>query len=178
MKRAVIPTVNKSGSELAELENQIRNQNKEYYNIYEKLAEHVSEEDQIDILNANLQIIPETKSQVSGLLYFQLTVFLIIYLNHQILHHLTDTIYFGALGLCERCGLGQLIFNNTIYICTQTGAWDKCDYEQKEPERLPTTIPKQLQLKYPFLKSNGPVRTRALHSFRMFDEHGNDLVYG
>lgn len=65
MKRAVIPTVNKSGSELAELENQIRNQNQEYYDIYEKLAEYVSEEDQIAILNANLQIVPETKSQVS-----------------------------------------------------------------------------------------------------------------
>lgn len=65
MKRAVIPTVNKRGSELAELENQIRHQNQEYYDIYEKLAEHVSEEDQIDILNANLQFVPETKSQVS-----------------------------------------------------------------------------------------------------------------
>lgn len=65
MKRAVIPTINKSGSELAELENQIRNQNQEYYDIYEKLSEYVSEEDQIAILNANLQIVPETKSQVS-----------------------------------------------------------------------------------------------------------------
>lgn len=65
MKRAVIPTVNKSGSELAELENQIRIQNQEYYDVYDKLAEHVSEQDQIDILNANLQIVPETKSEVS-----------------------------------------------------------------------------------------------------------------
>lgn len=44
MKRAVIPTVNKSGTELAELENQIRIQNQEYYDIYEKLAENVSEQ--------------------------------------------------------------------------------------------------------------------------------------
>lgn len=65
MKRAVIPTVNKSGPELAELENQIRIQNQEYYDIYEKLADNVSDDDQIDILNANLQIVPETKSQVS-----------------------------------------------------------------------------------------------------------------
>lgn len=65
MKRAVIPTVNKSGSELAELENQIRIQNQEYYDIYDKLAEHVSKQDQIDILNANFQIVPETKSEVS-----------------------------------------------------------------------------------------------------------------
>lgn len=65
MKRAVIPTVNKSGPELAELENQIRIQNLEYYDIYERLAEYVSDQDQIDILNANLQFVPETKIQVS-----------------------------------------------------------------------------------------------------------------
>lgn len=99
-------------------------------------------------------------------------------MNSQILHHLTDTIYFGAVGLCDSCGLGQLIFNNTTYICTQTAAWDKCDYEQKEPQRLPTTIPERLQAKYPFLKSDEPVRTRVVHSIRMVDEHGNDLVYG
>lgn len=98
--------------------------------------------------------------------------------NCQILHHLTDTIYFGALELCQRCSLGQLIFNNTTYICTQTDGWDKCDYEVKEPERVSTTIPERLQMKYPFLKSNGPVRKRAVHSFRTVDEHGNDLVYG
>lgn len=91
---------------------------------------------------------------------------------------MTDTIYFGALGLCEQCGLGQLIFNNTTYICTEMASWDKCDYEVKEPQRLPVTIPQQLQLKYPFLNLNGAVRTRALHSFRTIDEHGNDLVYG
>lgn len=65
MKRAVIPTVNKSGSELAELENQIRIQNQGYYDIYERLDQYVSEQDQIDILNANLQMVPETKNQVS-----------------------------------------------------------------------------------------------------------------
>lgn len=91
---------------------------------------------------------------------------------------MTDAIYFGALGLCERCGLGQLIFNNTTYICTQTAGWDKCDYEIKEPQRLPVVIPERLQAKYPFLKSDAPVRTRSLHSFRTVDEYGNDLVYG
>lgn len=65
MKRAVIPTVNKSGTELAELENQIRIQNQGYYEIYERLDQYVSEQDQIDILNANLQMVPETKNQVS-----------------------------------------------------------------------------------------------------------------
>lgn len=65
MKRAVIPTVNKSGTELAELENQIRIQNQGYYDIYERLEQYVSEQDQIDILNANLQMVPETKNQVS-----------------------------------------------------------------------------------------------------------------
>lgn len=91
---------------------------------------------------------------------------------------MTDIIYFGALGLCERCGLGQLIFNNTTYICTQTGGWDKCDYEVKEPQRLPVTIPEQLQTKYPILKVDESVRKRVLHSFRTVDEQGNDLVYG
>lgn len=86
--------------------------------------------------------------------------------------------YFGALGLCERCGLGQLIFNNNTYICTQAGGWDKCEYEVKEPERLPVTIPERLQTKYPILKSNESVRARVLHSFRTVDENGADLIYG
>lgn len=66
MKRAVIPTVNKSSSELAELENRIRVQNQEYYDMYERLDQYVSEQDQIDLLNANLQIVPETRTEVSG----------------------------------------------------------------------------------------------------------------
>lgn len=91
---------------------------------------------------------------------------------------MTDIIYFGTLGLCEKCGIGQLIFNNSKYICTHVTGWDKCDNEVREPQRLLVTIPPNLLTKYPFLKTDSTVRTRALHCFRTIDESGNDLVYG
>lgn len=76
---------------------------------------------------------------------------------------------------------GQLIFNNTNYICTGVGAWTKCDYQVKEPARKTTRLPKEILTKYPDLRSFSKMlssKPRILHSFRTTDESGNDLVHG
>lgn len=96
----------------------------------------------------------------------------------QMLHHLTDVIYFGALGPCDVCGTGELVFVNSTYVCSHmVSAWSKCSNDVKEPQRRSTIIANHLLARYPFLKTNQPVRTRALHSFRLTDENGVDLVH-
>lgn len=67
IKRSVVPAKTRTSSDLAELEKQIRQQNDEYYEIYDLLEEKLSKDDQIEILNANLQIIPDTQYQVSNI---------------------------------------------------------------------------------------------------------------
>lgn len=93
------------------------------------------------------------------------------------MHHLTDVIYFGALDPCHSCGTGELIFVNSTYVCSHVSVWSKCSNEVKEPQRRSTIIANHLLAKYPFLKTGQPVRTRLLHSFRLTDENGLDLVY-
>lgn len=65
IKQAVVPTQVRSNNELAQLEKQIETQNKEYYRVYEYISK-ISNADQIKILNANLQLLPEHISQVSS----------------------------------------------------------------------------------------------------------------
>lgn len=48
-----------------DLEELIETQNKEYYELFDKLAENVSDEDQIKILKANKQMMPIDKIEVS-----------------------------------------------------------------------------------------------------------------
>lgn len=69
IKRAVIPAENRSSSDLALLQKQIKTQNDEYYTVHDQLLEYMWDEDQNEILNANLQMIPEIKSQVSNILH-------------------------------------------------------------------------------------------------------------
>lgn len=45
----------------------IKDQTNEYYDLYDNLANHVSDEDQISILNANKQFVPDNKIEVSVL---------------------------------------------------------------------------------------------------------------
>lgn len=47
------------------LEKLIEVQNKEYYELYDKLASYVSDEDRTTILRANIQMIPNSKTEVS-----------------------------------------------------------------------------------------------------------------
>lgn len=48
-----------------ELEKQIRTENEEYFKIYDRLAEKLSKEEQINILNANKQFVPDDQNRVS-----------------------------------------------------------------------------------------------------------------
>lgn len=40
-------------------------QNREYYHLYDELAKHLTKKEQIEILNSNGQLIPETKHEVN-----------------------------------------------------------------------------------------------------------------
>lgn len=93
------------------------------------------------------------------------------------MNRLTDLIMFGVPQPCSECGTLSLVFANTTYLCTHLTVWSKCSNDVKEPQREVAVIPRKLLKKYPFLKENQPVRTRALHSLRLTDENGEDLVY-
>ncbi|XP_055300035.1 poly [ADP-ribose] polymerase-like [Sitodiplosis mosellana] len=139
------------------LEKLIEEQNKEYYELYDKLSSVITDHDGRSIFRVNGQMIPKSRVEC--------------------LHHLTDIILYGALQACSECGIRSLVFADTTYLCSHVRTWSKCSNEVKEPQREITVIPGPLLKKYPFLKLNRPVRTRALHSFRLTDENGQDLVY-
>ncbi|KAJ6649063.1 Poly [ADP-ribose] polymerase [Pseudolycoriella hygida] len=159
IKRMNTPTKNRSSIDHKQLQLEIKSQSQRYYELYEQL-ENVTEDDRFAILYDNNQFIPKTKNQI--------------------LHHLTDVLFFGRLDRCSKCESGQLIFDNSTYICTKEKAWDRCDYETKEPYRRPMSISERFIVKYPFLilYNNAAVNNRVLHCFRTVDENGNDLVYG
>lgn len=69
-----------------------------------------------------------------------------------------------------------MYFNNTVYSCSTSNSWGKCDNDVKEPKRLSAYVLYAQTKKYPFLNANYRVRTRAMHSFRIVDENGTDLV--
>lgn len=96
--------------------------------------------------------------------------------SFQILHHLTDILYFGALNNCAKCYVGAMFFNNTTYSCSAYSVWGKCNNDSKEPQRRKAFIRYQMSNKYPFLESMSRLHTRALHHFRFEDESGADLV--
>lgn len=52
-------------AELTELDQLIKLQNKEYFDLYDTIAKNVEKKDQIEILERNLQFIPETKTEVN-----------------------------------------------------------------------------------------------------------------
>ena len=49
---------------MSEVDKLIETQNHEYYALFDKLAKNVSKKEQIEILKANIQLIPETKTEV------------------------------------------------------------------------------------------------------------------
>lgn len=65
MKYDVRPVENTNNDDSTKLDEQIRSQNKEYFEIYDYIVNNVSKEDQITILNANGQVIPDTAAQVN-----------------------------------------------------------------------------------------------------------------
>lgn len=70
------------------------------------------------------------------------------------------------------------MFSNWIYKCTFESSWSTCGMEIREPKQHLVNIPDDTLTKYPLLRERRGVRTRALHPFKLFDDHGNDLVYG
>lgn len=50
--------------DLSELEKQIKQQNIEYYELYDNIAKNLTKKDQIEILKANTQLIPGSKYEV------------------------------------------------------------------------------------------------------------------
>lgn len=49
---------------LTELDKLIKLQNKEYYDLYDTLAKNLKKKEQIEILESNIQLIPENKHEV------------------------------------------------------------------------------------------------------------------
>lgn len=97
---------------------------------------------------------------------------------HQIIHHLTDVVCFGALPTCACCEKPKFLFSNWTYKCQNEFGWSICGYEVKEPKRSLLKIPAEMCTTYKFLREQCNVQTRAMHPFKFFDEHGNDIVYG
>ena len=190
IKQDIRPIENTNLQDSMELDEKIRAQNEAYYEIYDFIVKNVPKEEQILILNANGQAIPDKDDQVgtpfSAFRHFfmrnqfmeKMKCFHFIAFCLQILHQLTDVIYFGALKKCNRCENGQLVFCNWRYKCTNGTGWTKCGNEVKEPERYCAWIPELWRQNYPFLVKHCGIRTRELHAFRFFDEQDNDLVYG
>lgn len=87
------PTKTKSDCDLVQHETSIKIQNEKYYDIYDQLVKFcVSDQDQIKILRANLQFIPESKSQVSKGSLLVDSVFLVLNSGND----------FSVLGMEER----------------------------------------------------------------------------
>lgn len=64
IKRSRKSTKGRSGTDLFQLNEEIRTQNEEYFEIYDKIAKKVPKLDRIAILNANKQFVPASESQV------------------------------------------------------------------------------------------------------------------
>lgn len=81
----------------------------------------------------------------------------------QVLDHVTDVIFFGAIKPCTKCKNGNFIFGNSSYYCNgNLSEWAKCDNTVKEPERTPVTIPQYIKDEYSFLAKKFPIQTRAV----------------
>lgn len=64
----------KSGEDAAEPEKEIHFQNKEYYRVYDYIAENVSKRRQTQILKFNQQMIPAADEQVISYLCVRLRI--------------------------------------------------------------------------------------------------------
>lgn len=50
---------------LSELDKLIKEQNEEYYELYDALAKNLKKKEQIEILKLNRQFVPDTKQEVN-----------------------------------------------------------------------------------------------------------------
>lgn len=65
IKRDIRPIGNVNNENSTEIEKQIRLQNEQYFEIYDFITKNVPKDEQIRILNANGQAVPETDVQVN-----------------------------------------------------------------------------------------------------------------
>uniref|UniRef100_A0A182VQR6 Poly [ADP-ribose] polymerase n=1 Tax=Anopheles minimus TaxID=112268 RepID=A0A182VQR6_9DIPT len=114
-------------------EKKIAEQQKAFYKIRDNLKSHgVKKAEMIEILAHNHQDIPEG--------------------NDPVLDRACDTLLFGALERCTKCG-GQYVLQKASYVCGgNLTNWVKCMNAEKAPPRKKTIIPNDLREAYPFLK--------------------------
>lgn len=65
IQRDIRPTKNTNTGDSIELEKQIRIQNEQYFEIYDYVAKNLTKAEQIRILSANGQALPNSNAQVS-----------------------------------------------------------------------------------------------------------------
>lgn len=65
MKRDIRPIENTNNGDSMKLDEQIRKQNEEYFEIYDYVEKNVPKFNQIMILDANEQAVPDTNTQVN-----------------------------------------------------------------------------------------------------------------
>lgn len=83
----------------------------------------------------------------------------------QILDHVADVLYFGALEKCNKCKNGRFIFDNSSYVCTgYVSAYFNCTNVVKVPQRKAVTIPYEVANAYPTImqKHTFQVKNRAV----------------
>lgn len=156
------------------LEEEIEKQNRGYFILRAKLKLNAGIDDRIAILEANDQFVPKSNSDVNY-------PFCVCHKSNdsnnllvpQILSHLTDVMYFGAMAPCSVCKNGNFVFVNTIYCCNgNVSEWLKCVNTIKEPKRVPVQIPEKYQKS---LRGSFEVRTRILKSAPEINDH--DYAY-
>lgn len=95
-------------------------------------------------------------------------------LFQQILNHLADVLYFGAMRPCSMCKEGQFEFKNAIYTCNgNISEWSKCINTVKAPNRVPAQIPDKYRT---FLRGTFKVRTRILNDAPRIDDDEYEYV--
>ncbi|XP_049283298.1 poly [ADP-ribose] polymerase [Anopheles funestus] len=114
-------------------EKNIAEQQKAFYKIRDKLKSlGVKKAELIEILSQNHQDIPEG--------------------NDPVLDRVCDTLLFGALERCSKCG-GQYVLQKASYVCEgNLTNWVKCMNSEKAPPRKNAVIPADLRAAYSFLK--------------------------
>ncbi|XP_055305205.1 poly [ADP-ribose] polymerase 1-like [Sitodiplosis mosellana] len=136
----------KPNSQDNKLDTVIRNQNEEFHDLREKIKENVDKDSRKSILRYNAQSVPRD--------------------NAQLLDHVTDVLFFGAIVPCKvkECKNGNFEFDgNTTYRCTgQLSGFGDCNNEIKEPERRPVKIPPEISEAYPFLHKEFKAESRAI----------------
>lgn len=84
-------------------------------------------------------------------------------LAQQILYHVSDVIYFGAIEPCNKCKNGRFVFNgNSAYRCNGvlSGFGDCCEINIS-PTRRPVKIDDLVRDEHPFLSEHN-VKERAV----------------